>query len=286
MAHGAVIGQSLETDQNAPPASQLDALYNLLHAAAWPAGSYFLINGWGEAWGVDFQTGQAWTPAAVADWCDTPGHVWVDWCGWPGYYQVQPGTNAVLTLGPSGWQQFAAAFGFPWLDAVTFDVPFNIAQPAGVFPFPRGFPLQQSLAGTAVMEGTFPGAGALGGPQAEPFTASGYASLVALVKPTGGIYVYATYTPDAGGVPATSIARLASLAVRYRTARLQGLHDSVYWTPYPAAGKPPPPGTPAPSPLTTVALVGGGALVVGGLAWWWWRTRGAAGDAGATEAGR
>jgi len=257
---GSIQGFGLPQARNAPPASALGDLYNRLRAANL-GGRRFVLNGFGEAWGFSVASGEQFTPTALAAWLQQPGHLWVDWCGWPGYYEAEMANGQVLTLGAAGWQTFAKALGAPWLGQVTFAVPLGYYQPLGVYPFSRGFPLQESPAGTAIQHGTFAGG--------QPLTANGYAALMALCPPSGSYYVYAAWTGGGAGsgVPAATVAQFITNLVAGR-----GAAAGIARTPWPAAsggtggssgsgGSTPAPGTSGP-PWGEIALLGLGAAGV------------------------
>lgn len=254
MSGGSIDGMGFPQARQAPPASDLGALYNALRA--YPLGGrYFLINGFGETWGWAQATGEQWTPTAVAAWV-RQGHIFCDWCGWPGYYSAQSGSGTVVQLGAAGFQTMVKALGMTWLDGANFTVPIGFRQPFGVFPFPRGFPLLESLAGTAVQHGTFSGS--------QPYTANGYACLVALLPPGGGAYVYGTWTPTSGGVPAADYANFVGQVMAGA-----GASAGIVRTPYPSTGSgtgtTPPPSKPSTgTPWGKIALIGGAALLAGG----------------------
>lgn len=257
---GAIIGYAVPQDRSAPPATNLGDLYNRLAGAAL-GGRHFVINGFGEAWGYSTLTGTVFTPAALAAWI-LQGHIWIDWCGWPGYYQAEPGGAQVVTLNAAGFQTLAKAIGLPSLDRVSFAVPLGYQQPFGVYPFGRGFPLAESLAGTAIQHGTVNGG--------QPLTATGYAALIALTPPGGGLYVYATWT-GGSGVPAATVATFVVNCVAGR-----GATAGIARTPWPGGGSGggSPPGSPKPSspapgiPWGEVALVTAGAGAVGASLWY------------------
>lgn len=248
---GAILGYGVAQDRNAPPSSLLGELYNMLSSYAL-GGHYFILNGFGEAWGYSTHTGAIFTPASLAAWVSA-GHIWIDWCGWPGYYEAEPGGSQVLTLGAAGFQTMAKSLGLPNLAPVQFAVPVGYRQPFGVYPFSRGFPLAENLAGTAILHGTFN--------NGTPLTANGYAACIALTPPGGGLYVYATWT-GGSGVPASVVARFVANVVAGK-----GAAAGIARTPWPGSQNTTPPPTKPPAssgiPWGTVALVTAGAGAVG-----------------------
>jgi|GEM_PF-2328636 len=192
----AVIGENAYGALN--PATPLDygAIYEALggdtsgHTALLPARAW--INGAGEALVPAFQP---WTPELVAGAVQS-GEIWIDYCGWP-MYQLVNADGTIDTLGSSGFARFAKALGYPWLEAATFNVGFNVPGSGSfAYPFVRGWGIKGSQNGVCLPQGSFvtPG-GVLGiGGGSATLQASGFAAMMALTPPGGGYYFYGVYT--------------------------------------------------------------------------------------------
>jgi len=192
----AIIGENAYGALNPAPPSDLGAIYDALGGQAdgstdqMPARTW--INGAGEALVPAFQP---WTPALVAG-AIQAGQIWVDYCGWPMYQQVTA-AGAITPLGPSGWQTFVEALGYPWLSYVQFSTGFQVPGTSSfAYPFVRGYQVRGSQNGVYLPQGsiTFP-SGLLGiGGGSAPLQVSGYAVMMGLHPPGGGYYFYGVYT--------------------------------------------------------------------------------------------
>ncbi len=230
-----IIGLGKGYDKNAATINDYGGLYNALGGSGGRQSltdRYVIINGAGEDIPYSSQLHKQFDPQIVADFVKGGG-VWIDYCGWPMYYTSGAGGGSYGdATGPGGWSSFCENLGYGWLADANFTVPPEITyNPYSKYPFPRGFPLAESLIGVCYPAGgtfTVPsGVFGSGGYQAN-LTGDGFSAMVVLHPPGGGYYFYATWVPgfeqvltaNASGVPVDTYANYIQSVLGGNTSQL------------------------------------------------------------------
>ncbi|MDA8118472.1 MAG: hypothetical protein M0Z85_00140 [Gammaproteobacteria bacterium] len=234
-----IIGLGKGYDKNAAAIDDYGSLYNALGGSSGRQSltdRYIIVNGAGEDLPYSSQLHKQFDPQIVADFVKGGG-VWIDYCGWPMYYTSGAGGGSYGdATGSGGWSSFCENLGYGWLASANFTVPPEITyNPYSKYPFPRGFPLAESLIGVCYPAGqTFAVNGTFNSYQ-QNLTGDGFSSMVVLHPPGGGYYFYATWVPTfeqviSSNVPGVPIDTYASYIQSVLTGNTSQLTCLAYKT--------------------------------------------------------